>query len=77
MHLAIYLSLCLFLIHSALLSASRTLIIISVFMLLVAVCFFLLCIVQRYLVRAELYQDGGEATLLIEKKGILPVTKVK
>ena len=76
MHLVIYLSLCLFLIHSALLSASKTLIIISVFMLLVAVCFFILCIVQRYLVRAELYQDGGEVTLLVEKKGILPVTKM-
>ncbi len=76
MHLAIYLGLCLFLIHSALLSTSKTLIIISVFMLLVAVCFLILCIVQRFLVRAELYQDGGEATLLIEKKGILPVAKM-
>ena len=76
MHLAIYLSLCFFLIHSALLSTSKTLIIISIFMLLIAVCFLILCIVQRYLVRAELYQDGGEATLLIEKKGILPVAKM-
>ena len=76
MHLAIYLGLCFFLIHSALLSASETLAVIAIFMLLVAACFFVLCLVQRFLVRAELYEDGGEVTLLVEKKGILPVAKL-
>ena len=76
MHLAIYLSLCIFLIHSALLTASETLAVIAVFMLLIAVCFLGLCIVQRFLVKAELYQSGEEVTLLIEKKGFLPIAKL-
>ncbi len=77
MLLVFYLALDLFILHSALLMASETLMILAIFMMLLPVCFFLLLFVQRFLVSVRFSVQDDCLSVVVKKKGILPAGGIR
>ncbi|GEM_PF-2300570 len=73
----VYLTLCLFLLHSALLMASKEILILVIFLGATGVCAFFVCLFERYLTTVGLKTVGNSLILTVDKRGILPASNMK
>lgn len=73
----VYLTLCIFLLHSALLMASREIMILVIFLTATGICAFFVCLFERFNTKVLLKTVGNSLVLSAEKKGILPAANMK
>lgn len=73
----VYLTLCIFLLHSAFLMASREILILVIFLAAAGLCAFFVCLAERFMTSVSLKTVGNSLILHAEKKGILPAANMK